>query len=181
MESLTPEQNDAVAAFLTKARNSLLTTQGSSVDPAKLVQRLNTKGWISPSNAVDQMNQTINIYMGKVAGYVANQATKNQRTEAIKQLDDPPLGQRRFSELAKYAKRLEKEQGSDVSSIYYLKFGRGKIFDPWGTYAGRQKTGDWDWKKVSYSVWSRYIRYLASRNTRHLTHAERMIIDDSQK
>jgi len=80
-----------------------------------------------------------------------------------------------------YAKRLQKEQGSDVSSIYYLKFGRGKIFDPWGTYAGRQKTGDWDWKKVSYSVWSRYIRYLASRNTRHLTHAERMIIDDSQK
>ena len=121
MESLTPEQNDAVAAFLTKARNSLLTTQGSSVDPAKLVQRLNTKGWISPSNAVDQMNQTINIYMGKVAGYVANQATKNQRTEAIKQLDDPPLGQRRFSELAKYAKRLEKYMNDGYRDALNLK------------------------------------------------------------
>ena len=80
-----------------------------------------------------------------------------------------------------YAKRIEKEIDSKVSSTYYLKFGRGKIFDPWGTYAGRQKTGDWDWKKVSFSVWSRYIKYLATRNSRHLTHAERMIIDDSQR
>ena len=80
-----------------------------------------------------------------------------------------------------YAKRVQKERGEDVSSVYYLKFGRGRIFDPWGTYAGRETTRDWEWKRVAYSVWSRYIKYLATRNTRHLTHAERMIIDDSQK
>ena len=67
------------------------------------------------------MNQTINIYMGKVAGYVANQATKNQRTEAIKQLDDPPLGQRRFSELAKYANRLEKYMNDGYRDALNLK------------------------------------------------------------
>lgn len=80
-----------------------------------------------------------------------------------------------------YAKQVDKEIGTALSSTYYLKFGRGKIFDPWGTYAGKQRTGDWDWKKVSFSVWSRYMKYLASRNSRYLTHAERMIIDDSQR
>ncbi len=121
MESLTPEQNDAVTQFLTKARNTLLTNQASSVDPAKLVQRLNIKGWISPSNSVDQMNQTINVYMGKAAGYVANEATKRQRAEAIRQLDAPTGGQRRFRKLAEYARELEDYMNGGYRDVGHLK------------------------------------------------------------
>ena len=121
MESLTKEQNEAVTEFLDKARNTLLTTKGSTVDPDNFIKRLNTPGWIHADNAVEQMNDTINIYMGKVAGYVANQATKNQRTEAIKQLDKPPSGQRRFPELAKYAKRLDKYMNDGYRDVLNLK------------------------------------------------------------
>ncbi len=120
MEGLTKEQNDAVTAFLSKARNLLLTEQGSSVDPAKMITRLNTRGWINEDNAIDQMNNTINIYLGKVAGYVANQNTKDLRAEAIRQLDTPPSG-KAFPKLATYAKELEEYMNSGYRDALNLK------------------------------------------------------------
>jgi|TARA_Y100000296_G_C5178176_1_gene261444 hypothetical protein len=77
-----------------------------------------------------------------------------------------------------YAKRVMKQRGSEVSTTYHLKFGRGRIFDPWGTHSGREKSADLEWKKVASTVFDKYYKYLATRNTRHLTLAERMIIDD---
>ena len=120
MEGLTKEQNDAVTDFLSKARNLLLTEQGSSVDPAKMITRLNTRGWINDDNAIDQMNNTINIYLGKVAGYVANQNTKDLRAEAIRQLDTPSSG-KAFPKLATYAKELEEYMNSGYRDALNLK------------------------------------------------------------
>lgn len=82
-----------------------------------------------------------------------------------------------------YAKQVKKincgVRNSTESLTYYVKFGRGKLFDPWGTYAGREKTGDWSWRKVGHVVFEQYHKYLETRNTRHLTQAERKIIDGS--
>jgi hypothetical protein len=84
-----------------------------------------------------------------------------------------------------YAKRVNKTnvgtEDNAKSTTYYVKFGRGRIFDPWGTYADRTRTGDWDWRKVGPSVFEQYYKYLKTRSTRHLTQAERMIIDGNQK
>ena len=120
MESLTKEQNEAVTQFLDKARNTLLTTKGSTVDPDNFIKRLNTPGWIRPDNAVEQMNDTINIYMGKVAGYVANQGTKSLKQAAINQLKFPPEG-KAFPELAKYAERLDKYMNDGYRDVFNLK------------------------------------------------------------
>ena len=80
-----------------------------------------------------------------------------------------------------YAKKIEKQKGVETSTIYYVKFGRGRIFDPWGTFAGRERSADLEWKRVASTVFNQYIKYLSTRNTRHLTQAERMSIDASQK
>ena len=120
MESLTKEQNEAVTQFLDKARNTLLTTKGSTVDPDNFIKRLNTPGWIRPDNAVEQMNDTINIYMGKVAGYVANQGTKSLKQAAINQLKFPPEGAA-FPKLAQYAERLDKYMNDGYRDVFNLK------------------------------------------------------------
>jgi len=80
-----------------------------------------------------------------------------------------------------YAKRVDKNNGSKTSTTYYLKFGRGKIFDPWGTYAGRERSADFGWRKVASIVFDQYHKYLKTRVSRHLTQAERMIIDANEK
>jgi len=80
-----------------------------------------------------------------------------------------------------YAKRVDKQKGTKTSTTYYLKFGRGRIFDPWGTFAGRERSADLEWKKVASKVFEQYYKYLSTRSTRHLTQAERMIIDANQK
>jgi len=84
-----------------------------------------------------------------------------------------------------YAKLVNKTnvgtEDNTKSVTYYVKFGRGRIFDPWGTYADRTRTGDWDWRKVSSVVFEQYCKYLKTRSTRHLTQAERMVIDGNQK
>ena len=125
MESLTKEQNKAVADFLDKARNTLLTTKGSTVDPDNFIQRLNIPGWIREDNAVEQMNDTINIYMGKVAGYVANEETRALKTAAIDQLEFPPEGPdgktKAFPKLAKYAKRLDDYMNDGYRDVLNLK------------------------------------------------------------
>ena len=125
MESLTKEQNKAVADFLDKARNTLLTTKGSTVDPDNFIQRLNIPGWIREDNAVEQMNDTINIYMGKVAGYVANEETRALKTAAIDQLEFPPEGPdgktKAFPKLAAYAKRLDDYMNDGYRDVLNLK------------------------------------------------------------
>ena len=80
-----------------------------------------------------------------------------------------------------YAKRVEKTKGTETSTTYYLKFGRGRIFDPWGTFAGRERSANLEWKKVATTVFDQYFKYLSTRSQRHLTQAERMIIDANQK
>lgn len=80
-----------------------------------------------------------------------------------------------------YAKKVMKRRGSEVSTTYYLKFGRGRIFDPWGTHSGREKSADLEWKRVASTVFDKYCKYLGTRSTRHLTLAERMITDGHQK
>ncbi len=80
-----------------------------------------------------------------------------------------------------YAKKVYKWRGDESSTIYYLKFARGRIFDPWGTFAGRERSADLEWKKVSSGVFEQYHKYLCNRNSRHLTQAERIIIDANQK
>tara|TARA_R110000824_G_scaffold162282_3_gene337917 strand:- start:7434 stop:7790 length:357 start_codon:yes stop_codon:yes gene_type:complete len=80
-----------------------------------------------------------------------------------------------------YAKRVEKQKGADTSITYYLKFGRGRIFDPWGTFEGRERSANLEWKKVASTVFDQYLKYLSTRSQRHITQAERMIIDANQK
>ena len=66
---------------------------------------------------------------------------------------------------------VAKIQTVDNKSNYYVKFGRGEIFDPYGI--DKNKISTFQFRKVSESVYKNYIEYLKSRREVFLTRARR--------
>ena len=90
-DSMTLDQNKAVKDLLTEARSRLIQNPYIQVDPSLLQRRRNIKGWVDSTNAAEKMKDTIDIYLGRAAGYKANQETKKERRDSIKLLEDKNL------------------------------------------------------------------------------------------
>ena len=74
-----------------------------------------------------------------------------------------------------YAKQVVNEKTGN--STFFVKTGRGRLFDPWGTYATKTNSIEFPLKKVSETVYRNYMKYLETRNGRFLTTAERCMFD----
>ena len=65
-----------------------------------------------------------------------------------------------------YCKKVVKDSGETASC--FIKFYRGKMFDPWGMYSRREKVVDLEYRKVSEKAFSLYSKYLIITNTINL-------------
>jgi hypothetical protein len=76
----------------------------------------------------------------------------------------------------------EKEAVAKVANIedkkvYYIKHGRGEIFDPWGIDRNRQHSFIFSLRKVNEEIFNLYIEYLKTRREVFLTRARRLFIN----
>ena len=74
-----------------------------------------------------------------------------------------------------YAKKVFNETKGVKN--YYVKVGRGTIYDPSGIYATKANPVEFSMKKVSEKTFNSYVKYLTTRKTRFLTSAERYMFD----
>jgi len=81
------------------------------------------------------------------------------------------------SEKSKLAYAKQVVNGKTGISTFFVKTGRGRLFDPWGTYASKANSIEFPLKKVSENVYRNYMTYLKTRNGRFLTTAERYMFD----
>ena len=70
-----------------------------------------------------------------------------------------------------YCKKAVKDNGKTVSC--FVKFYRGKMFDPWGMYSGREKVVDLEYRKVPEKAFNLYSKYLKTRNHKCFLQSER--------
>ncbi|MAZ56612.1 hypothetical protein CL653_02375 [bacterium] len=61
---------------------------------------------------------------------------------------------------------------------YYVKTHNSLILDPWGVYAGRETSINTSFKKVSEDTYNYFAKYLKTKNSIHLTRAQRGFIND---
>ena len=73
-----------------------------------------------------------------------------------------------------YCKKVVKDSGETASC--FIKFYRGKMFDPWGMYSRREKVVDLEYRKVSEKAFSLYSKYLTTRNQRYFLQSEREVL-----
>ena len=67
------------------------------------------------------------------------------------------------------AKIIEEE---DVK-VYFIWFGRGDLFDPYGTERLHKNRPYYSFKKVTQTTFEYYLKYLANKNNLYLTRAKR--------
>jgi hypothetical protein len=73
-----------------------------------------------------------------------------------------------------YCKKAVKDNGKTASC--FVKFYRGKMFDPWGMYSGREKVVDLEYRKVSEKAFNLYSKYLKTRNHKCFLQSEREVL-----
>ena len=113
--ALTAEENAALSKMIETARNKLVTIT-PSVDPSRQQARKNIPGWVTNETAIQVMNDTINMYFGRAASYVGDQATKRERRNAIKNMEDNNL-----NKLADYAKDLDVYLSGGHQDVLHLR------------------------------------------------------------
>ena len=69
-----------------------------------------------------------------------------------------------------FAKKIDRENGIDT---YYIKYARGRVFDPWGIYQDRARSLNHSYKRVPEKIFNFYIEYLKTRNKSYLRKVER--------
>lgn len=74
--------------------------------------------------------------------------------------------------VAKITKLHNKENNNTVIN-YYVKHGRGMLFDPYGMDANKINAYNFQFKKVNENIYSQYIQYLKTRRSMFLTYAQR--------
>jgi len=85
------------------------------------------------------------------------------------------LGQEQ-SAVAKITKVHNKEEDK-VTINYYIKHGRGMLFDPYGMDANKINAYNFQFKKVNQNIYSQYVQYLKTRRSMFLTYAQREFKD----
>lgn len=78
--------------------------------------------------------------------------------------------------VAKVTKIHNKESDRIVVN-YYIKHGRGMLFDPYGMDANKINAYNFQFKKVDHKVYSQYVQYLKTRRSIFLTYAQREFKD----
>jgi len=76
------------------------------------------------------------------------------------------------SAVAKITKVHNKEENKVVVN-YYIKHGRGMLFDPYGMDANKINAYNVQFKKVDEKIYSQYVQYLKTRRAMFLTYAQR--------
>jgi hypothetical protein len=74
--------------------------------------------------------------------------------------------------VAKIAKINNKEDNRSTMN-YYVKCGRGMVFDPYGMDMNKLNSYNFQFKKVDQKIYSQYIQYLKTRRSIFLTYAQR--------
>lgn len=72
-----------------------------------------------------------------------------------------------------YCKVIVRSDNNGAGAKHYIKFDNGKMFDPWGVNAGRQRSLNLEYRKVSEKSFELFTRYLKDRNFRYFLHSER--------
>lgn len=76
----------------------------------------------------------------------------------------------------------EKEAVAKIANVedkkvYYIKYGRGEIFDPWGIDRNKQNSFVFSLRKANEEIFNLYIEYLKTRREVFLTRARRLFIN----
>lgn len=74
--------------------------------------------------------------------------------------------------VAKFTELHNKENDRIVTN-YYIKHGRGMLFDPYGMDMNKVNAYNFQFKKVDEKIYSQYIQYLKTRRSIFLTYAQR--------
>tara|TARA_Y100000310_G_scaffold314651_1_gene364236 strand:- start:144 stop:485 length:342 start_codon:yes stop_codon:yes gene_type:complete len=75
--------------------------------------------------------------------------------------------------LTAYCKVVVRSDNDSAGARHYIKFDNGKMFDPWGINAGRERALNLEYRKVSEKSFELFTRYLKTRNSRYFLHSER--------
>jgi len=78
--------------------------------------------------------------------------------------------------VAKITKIHNKEEDK-LNINYYIKHGRGMLFDPYGMDANKINSYNFQFKKVDHSIYSQYVQYLKTRRVIFLNYAQREFKD----
>lgn len=73
--------------------------------------------------------------------------------------------------------KLHNKENDRVQVNYYIKFGRGMLFDPYGMDMNKINAYNFNFKKVDQSIYSQYVQYLKTRRSLFLTHAQREFVN----
>lgn len=60
---------------------------------------------------------------------------------------------------------------------YYIKYGRGELFDPYGIDREKVKRPYYDFKKVKQKIFNYYMSYLKTEKRIYLTRAHRLMME----
>ena len=82
-------------------------------------------------------------------------------------------GAEEVNENSAFAKRAD----NNGYKTYYIKFGRGDLFDPLGADTGKHTRPYFDFKKVSEPVFEYYMQYLTTEDIIFLTRARRSLME----
>lgn len=73
--------------------------------------------------------------------------------------------------------KIPAETNESHSTIYYIKHGRGQLFDPYGMDMYKIKAFDFQFKKVDSEIFNSYCKYLSTRREVYLISARRSFIN----
>tara|TARA_Y100000310_G_scaffold315845_1_gene366912 strand:+ start:3202 stop:3543 length:342 start_codon:yes stop_codon:yes gene_type:complete len=62
--------------------------------------------------------------------------------------------------------------------IYYIKYGNGDIFDPWGMHANKINSPSISFRKVGKKTFQHYLKYLETRRSAFLLKAKRELVNE---
>jgi len=63
-------------------------------------------------------------------------------------------------------------------NTYYIKYGRGDLFDPYGADKNMHNRPYFDFRKVKEDVYAYYLEYLTKRDRIFLTRERRSLMED---
>lgn len=69
--------------------------------------------------------------------------------------------------------KIHNREDDRVTINYYIKHGRGMLFDPYGMDMNKLNSYNFQFKKVDQAVYSQYVQYLKTRRSLFLTYAQR--------
>jgi hypothetical protein len=72
---------------------------------------------------------------------------------------------------------LHNKEDNRITSNYYVKHGRGDLFDPYGMDMNKTNAYNFQFKKVDRSIFEKYVEYLKTRREVFLIQARRAFIN----